>query len=95
MFGATYTGDRNKGDRYQSGVTALAALAYDATNLLLQAIKDVNADDTAKVSVALANISFSGVTGRLTFDGNHNPIKTAVVLSVRNKKVVFDSVVDP
>ncbi len=42
---------------------ALAALAYDATNLLLQAIKDAGADDTDKVKVALEKINFNGVSG--------------------------------
>ena len=44
-FGAKY-----KDDKGQPKVPdALAALAYDATNMLLQAIKEAGADDTAKV----------------------------------------------
>ena len=42
---------------------ALAALAYDATNLLLQAIKDAGSDDTTKVRDALVKISFNAVSG--------------------------------
>lgn len=74
---------------------ALAALAYDATNLLLTGIKDAGADDTTKVKTALEKISFSAVSGKITFDAQHNPIKSAVVLQVKGGKVVFASTVNP
>jgi branched-chain amino acid transport system substrate-binding protein len=70
-------------------------LAYDATNLLLQGIKEAGVDDTAKVKDALTKISFSGVSGQITFDENHNPKKSATILAIKNGKVVFDSVVNP
>ncbi len=74
---------------------ALAALAYDATNLMIQAIKEAGTDDTTKVAQALAKISFNGVSGKITFDANHNPIKSATILKVTDKKVEFNSVVNP
>jgi branched-chain amino acid transport system substrate-binding protein len=90
-FGAKY-----KDDKGQPKVPdALAALAYDATNLMLQAIKDAGADDTAKVKAALDKISFNGVSGKITFDASHNPIKSATILAVKDNKIVFNSVVNP
>jgi branched-chain amino acid transport system substrate-binding protein len=74
---------------------ALAALAYDATNLLIQAIKDAGADDTAKVKVALEKISFNGVSGTITFDAQHNPVKSATILTIKNGKVQFEASVAP
>ena len=74
---------------------ALAALAYDATNLLIQAIKEAGTDDTTKVSDAMAKISFNGVSGKITFDAQHNPIKSATILKVTETKVQFNSVVNP
>lgn len=74
---------------------ALAALAYDATNLLLEAIKAAGADDTDKVKTALEGITFQGVSGKITFDPQHNPIKSATILEVKGGKVVFNSVVAP
>jgi branched-chain amino acid transport system substrate-binding protein len=74
---------------------ALATLAYDATNLLLQAIKETGADDPALVKNSLAKIRFNGVSGRISFDAQHNPVKSAVILAVRGGKIVFDSVVNP
>ncbi|MGD0266422.1 MAG: ABC transporter substrate-binding protein [Candidatus Methylomirabilota bacterium] len=90
-FGAKY-----KDDKGQPKVPdALAALAYDATNLLLQGIKEAGADDTTKVKDALAKISFSAVSGKITFDANHNPVKSATILAIKDGKVAFNSVVNP
>ncbi len=68
---------------------ALAALAYDATNILIQAIKDAGADDTAKVKDAMAKISFNAVSGKTTFDSNHNPVKPVTILRVSQGVVRF------
>jgi len=90
-FGAKY-----KDDKQQPKVPdALAALAYDATNLLLTAIKEANSDDTEKVAAALAKINFNAVSGKITFDENHNPVKSATILEVKDGKVAFNSVVNP
>jgi branched-chain amino acid transport system substrate-binding protein len=63
---------------------ALATLAYDATNLLLAAIEKAGTDDPAKVAEALAGLSWDGVSGKITFDAQHNPIKSAAVIGVSN-----------
>ena len=74
---------------------ALATLAYDATNLMLNGIKAAGVDDPTKVKDALAKISFDGVSGKVTFDGSHNPIKSATILEVTNDAIKFNSVVNP
>jgi branched-chain amino acid transport system substrate-binding protein len=74
---------------------ALAALAYDATNLLLESIKAAGVDDAEKVKDAMAGITFQGVSGKITYDAQHNPIKEATILNVANGKVNFHSVVAP
>ncbi len=84
------------GAAYKGAVPdALAALAYDATNLLLNAIKNAGTDDTDKVKTALEGISLQAVSGKITFDKQHNPVKSATILKVTADKVVFDSVVAP
>jgi len=90
-FGAKY-----KDDKGQPKVPdALAALAYDATNILLQGIKEAGADDTAKVKDALKKISVNAVSGQIKFDANNNPVKSATILAVKDGKVQFNSVVNP
>ncbi|MEW6503156.1 MAG: ABC transporter substrate-binding protein [Chloroflexota bacterium] len=74
---------------------ALAALAYDAANVLLQAINDAGTTDTAKVKETLEKINFKGVSGNITFDANHNPIKSAALLAVKPDGVKFETIVNP
>jgi branched-chain amino acid transport system substrate-binding protein len=74
---------------------ALATLAYDAMNILLQSIQNAGKDDPALVKDAMAKIQFNAVSGKITFDAQHNPVKSATILAVKDGKVVFDSVVNP
>jgi branched-chain amino acid transport system substrate-binding protein len=90
-FGAKYKDDKGN----PKVPDALGALAYDATNLLIQAIANAGADDTTKVRDALAGINFKAVSGTITFDKDHNPIKSATILKVTPDKVQFEAVVNP
>jgi branched-chain amino acid transport system substrate-binding protein len=74
---------------------ALATLGYDAANLLIAAIQKAGADDSTKVAAAMAAISYDAVSGKVTFDAQHNPIKSAVVISVKDGKKSFDASVAP
>jgi len=73
----------------------LAGGAYDATNLLLQAIRKAGSDDVDKVKVALEGISFSGVSGSFTFDAHHDPVKAVSILHVSGGKIACDSTITP
>lgn len=70
--------------KYDSVPDALATLAYDATNILIAAIEKAGADDPAKVKDAIASGTFEAVSGTIKFDANHNPIKSAAVLQVKD-----------
>ncbi len=59
------------------------------------AIKNAGADNTDKVKAALEGISFAAVSGKITYDAQHNPIKGAVIIHVKGGKKVFDSFVSP
>lgn len=85
------------GAKYNGAVPdALAALAYDATNLLLQGISEAKTTtDTDKVRLAIEKISFNGVSGAITFDAQHNPVKSAPILAVKGGKIVVETVVNP
>ena len=74
---------------------ALATLAYDATNMLLQGIKAAGADNTDKVRVALEKNKFNGVSGLITMDKQHNPVKSATILAVKPDGIQFEAVVNP
>lgn len=81
--------------KYGKTPDALAALAYDATNLMLTAIQQAGAADPDKVVEALNKIKFDGVSGTITFDEQHNPVKSAYILKVTDVGVVFETIVNP
>ncbi len=84
------------GAKYKGVVPdALAVLAYDATNMLLQSIKEAGVDDATKVAEALAKIKFDGVSGTITLDANHNPVKPATIIAVKDGKVTYHSLAKP
>jgi branched-chain amino acid transport system substrate-binding protein len=84
------------GAKYNGAVPdALAVLAYDATNMLLTAITNAKSTDPDLVKTALEKIDFNGVSGRITLDAHHDPVKPLTILKVTGGKVAFESVVNP
>ncbi|HNT76882.1 MAG TPA: ABC transporter substrate-binding protein [Anaerolineae bacterium] len=82
-------------EKYGAKPDALAALAYDAATILLQAMKDSNADDPAQVAKAMEAGKFSVVSGDISYDSQHNPVKAAVVLKVEGGKFAYTATVAP
>ena len=66
----------------------LATLAYDATNLMLAAIEKAGVDDPAQVAKAMEGLKYDAVSGTITFDPQHNPIKSAVVIAGERRQEV-------
>jgi branched-chain amino acid transport system substrate-binding protein len=69
----------------------VAALTWDATNMLLQAIQNTGgltgdlAADREKVKEALAAIpSFDGITGSMKFNEEGDPLKSAVIVKIND-----------
>jgi branched-chain amino acid transport system substrate-binding protein len=83
-------------EKFQQTPDALGTLAYDATNMLLEAIRKANSVDPGKIRDALASLSgFEGVTGKFTMDENGDPIKSAVIIRIQGGKQKFLQVVNP
>ena len=75
---------------------ALGTLAYDATNLLLEAIRKAGSDDPEKIREALASIKdFKAVSGKSTLDRNGDSIKSAAILKIEGGKQKFVTMVNP
>ncbi len=75
---------------------ALGTLAYDATNLLLEAIRKAGSDDPKKIRDALASIrDFKAVSGKSTLDANGDMIKSAAILKIEGGKQKFVKMVNP
>ncbi len=69
----------------------VAALTYDSVGLLRQAVLNSGKQDRQAVRDALAKISsYDGVTGIMQFqDGSGDPIKSAVILQIKDGKFVY------
>ncbi len=71
--------------KYGMAPDDVAALTYDAFGLLTQAIKEAGKMDRQAIRDALAKIQkYEGVTGTMQFAGTGDPIKSAVILQIKD-----------
>lgn len=81
---------------YNQEPSVFSALGYDAGLLMIDAIKRANSTDPQKIRDAIEqtkNLQLS--TGIVTIDANHNPIKSAVVIEMKDGKQVFKEKITP
>jgi branched-chain amino acid transport system substrate-binding protein len=82
--------------KYNEDPDAMAALGYDATNLLFDAIKRAGSTESAGLRTAIASTkNFPGVTGSITLDEKRNASKPAVILVVKDGKFRYVETVTP
>jgi len=82
--------------RFHETPDSLAAGAYDSANILVDAIRRANSTEPAKIRDAIAQTkNFPGITGTITIDENRNAVKPAVILTVKDGKLVFVESVSP
>ena len=71
--------------KFNRAPNVFAALGYDAGKMLVDALKRAGSGDTEKIREALeATKDLKVGTGTISMDKNHNPIKTAVILEMKN-----------
>lgn len=81
---------------YGQEPNALAALGYDGALMVIDAIKRANSTDPAKIREALEQTKdLQVVTGIITLDASHNPIKSAVVIEMKDGKQMFKEKMNP
>ncbi len=74
----------------------VAALTYDAGMMLCNAITQAGSLDRQKVRDVLAQgKEFEGVTGKMTFQGSGDPVKSAVILEVKDGRFKYFASVQP
>jgi branched-chain amino acid transport system substrate-binding protein len=75
---------------------AHAALAYDATRVLINAIERIGSTDSQKLRDALAQTKdFNGVTGMISIDADRNAVKPAVVLKLQDGGYIYQETIQP
>lgn len=81
---------------YGQEPSALAALGYDAGKMIIDAITKAGSAEPAKIREALEktqNLQVS--TGIISLDASHNPVKSAVVIEMKDGKQVFKEKINP
>jgi len=81
---------------YNKDANVFAALGYDAGKMLIDAIKRAGSDDPEKIRKALEETKDLQVaTGTITIDKNHDPIKSAVILEMKNGEKILKEKITP
>ncbi len=74
-------------EKYGTEPDSFAALGYDAGRLMLEAIKKAGSPEPEKIRKALEEIKdFPGITGKLSFDAKHNPVKEVAIIKMVDGK---------
>ncbi|KAJ50746.1 amino acid ABC transporter substrate-binding protein [Clostridium tetanomorphum DSM 665] len=69
---------------------AFNALGYDLAYFVADALKRAGESNREKLKEALASTKgFKGITGELSIDENHNPVKSITILEVKNGEPTF------
>ncbi|MBS4015778.1 MAG: ABC transporter substrate-binding protein [Candidatus Latescibacteria bacterium] len=75
---------------------ALGTLGYDATLLLLEAMRNAESEKVEDVRDALTKLTnFQTVSGQITFDAFGNPVKNAVILQYMDGEQRYVTTVQP
>ncbi len=75
--------------RFLVAPDALATMAYDAANMLLTAIQEAGTTNPYEVADVMAVATFDAVSGEITFDLAHNPVKPVLLLKVQDGDLLF------
>ncbi|MFS1663089.1 ABC transporter substrate-binding protein [Streptococcus sp. zg-JUN1979] len=81
-------------DKYGEEASMFAALGYDSVYMIADAAK--GADDSKDVAKALATLKdFDGVTGKMTMNTKHNPVKSVPVIGLTDGQESSSVIVNP
>jgi branched-chain amino acid transport system substrate-binding protein len=83
-------------DEYGATPDALAALGYDAANLLFDSMKRAKSLDGHELAAAIrASKDFPGVTGAINFNETRDAVKPAVILELKDGKPKYVTTIKP
>ncbi len=82
--------------KYNEVPGAMAALGYDAMNIIAKTIKDGGKADPETIRAGLEKLKdYPGVTGNITIDDKHNAKKPLVVLQIKDGRFAYNSTINP
>jgi branched-chain amino acid transport system substrate-binding protein len=75
---------------------SMAAMGYDAANLLVDAIRRANSTEAAKIKDALtATKTFKSVSGEMSLNDTHDAVRGVVIIEMKNGKQVYKETIKP
>lgn len=81
---------------YNETPDAFAALAYDATMMIIESMKRANSVDTVKIKDELAKTKdYAAVSGLITLNETHDAVKSAVIIEMKNGLQTFKEKINP
>ncbi len=81
---------------YGATPDSMAAMGYDAANLLVDAIRRANSTDSAKIRDALsATKNFKSVSGEMSLNDTHDAVRGVVIIEMKNGKQVYKETIKP
>ncbi len=81
--------------KYGSEPDGYAALSYDAAMVMINAVKNAGSTDPEAIREALQNTDLDVVSGHIKYDENRNPIKSAVICTVKDGAATYYTTVQP
>ncbi len=82
--------------KYNKEPDAFAALGYDSVQIMVQGLKNAGEANSVKLTEALAKIKdFNGITGKMSIDDQHNPVKAGVILEFKDGQQVMKTRIQP
>jgi len=82
--------------QFGSPPDAMAALGFDAANILFEAMQKAPTQSGADIAAALAGTkNFDGVTGRISIDRDRNAVKPAVILEMKKGVPTLAATIEP
>ena len=81
---------------YGASPDSMAAMGYDAANLLVDAIKRAGSVEAVKVRDALAGTKkFNSVSGEMSLNETHDAVRGVVIIEMKNGKQVYRETIRP
>lgn len=82
--------------KYNKDPDGFAALGYDSVQIMVLGLEEAGEADPAKLADALSKITdFVGITGNMSIDEQHNPVKAGVIIEFKDGKQVMNTRIQP
>lgn len=82
-------------EKYGAAPDALGALAYDGMNIMLDAIKRAGKTNNEAIRDALKATNLACVGGQISYDEFRNPMKSVVIIEMKDGQQVYKTTVNP